>query len=68
MLMIIFLINAGGKLNALARIASFIGLSKRRTLMNAFFINLVIGPLFGCVTAAHSFHERCSRFIFNVCL
>ena len=45
--------KARGKLNALVRIVPFIGLSKRRVLMNSFLIlNLVIVPLFRCSTTA----------------
>ena len=45
--------KARGELNALVRIAPFIGLSKRRILITPVLIlNLVIVPLFGCATAA----------------
>ena len=40
-----------GNLTALARIALFIGSSKRRILMNVFLIlDLIIVPLLGCIT------------------
>ena len=43
--------KVGGNLTALARIALFIGSSKRRILMNVFLIlDLIIVPLFGCIT------------------
>ena len=64
--------NACGELNALVRIASFIGLSKRRILMNnCFNSQFSYCPL---IWMCHSrtnnrktkrFHERCSRFIYN---
>lgn len=65
--MIIFLI-AGGKLNALTRIAPFIGLSKSGILMNNFF-----NSQFGYVrqiwmsndTEKNRFHEMCLRIIYN---
>ena len=45
--------KAGGNLNAFVRITVFVGLSKRRILMNTFLIfDLIIGPLFGCATVA----------------
>ena len=60
-------------LNALFRIAPFIGLSKRRILMNASFNSQFSNcPL---IWMCHSrtnnrkinrFHVRCSRFIYNV--
>lgn len=45
--------KAGGNLNAFVRITVFVGLSKRRALMNTFLIfDLIIDPLFGCATVA----------------
>ena len=45
--------KARGELNALVRIVSFIGLSKRRILMNACFNSqFSYYPLFGCATSA----------------
>ena len=64
--------KACGELNALVRIAPFIGLPKRRILMNACFNSqFSYCPL---IWMCHSrtnnrkinrFHERCSRFIYN---
>ena len=64
--------KARGELNALVRIAPFIGLSKRRVLMNACFNSqFSYCPL---IWMCHSrtnnrkinrLHERCSRFIYN---
>ena len=36
------------KLNAHARIAPYMGIRKRRTLMNAFFHSLIIAHWYGC--------------------
>ena len=64
--------KAHGELNALVRIAPFIGLSKRRIPMNACFnFQFSYCPL---IWMCHSrtnnrkinmLHERCSRFIYN---
>ena len=43
----------GRNLNAFVKITVFVGLSKRRALMNTFLIfDLIIDPLFGCATVA----------------
>ena len=61
--------KARRKLNALIRIASFIGLSERRILMNAFFNSQFCDcPLIWmCCSRTNNrkinrLHERCSRF------
>ena len=64
--------NANGKINALARIAPFINMHKRRILMNSFFRSQFnYCPL---IRTCHSrtnnrkinrLHERCLRIIYN---
>ena len=63
--------KAGGKLNTLARVAPFIGLSKKRILMNVLFISLVTASYIGMRNSGtnnriiNKLLERCSRFIYN---
>ena len=64
--------KASGKLNSLARIAPFIGLSKRRILINTFFNSQFSYCLliWTCHSRANNrkinrLHDRCLRIIYN---
>ena len=64
--------KASGKLNALARIAPFIGLSKRPILLNAFFNSQFSYCILICMCHGptnnrkiNSLHERCLHIIYN---
>ena len=59
--------RACGELNALVRIAPFIGLPKKRIPMSACFNSPLIWMCHSRTNnrKINRFHERCSRFIYN---
>ena len=64
--------NAGRKMHALARISPYMGLTKKRSILNAFFVSqFSYCPLaWMCHSRTlnnrtNKLHERCLRFIYN---